>query len=273
MNISDVNLVMNKRAYLLLVGVMLVVSSISIGQDLTKERESQRKEFEENYSLVERLYANDRSVVPKLRELFESAKEETDKARIAIALLSCGVSDDKYFEYLLGLVLPIINSDQPSPVVYDEKGYMTPHTISPEFEKWCKKNNLNCVQEAQEATIWHGKRLRVAYLALATDPRAFPYLVKAVQLGNPFIAFEASIGLGRLQDKRAIPILIEACSKAPAFLAFTIAQGLAFFPDDIMADNAIEKCIPDKELAKMARLSGSIYIARKKKEEQPQIVK
>jgi HEAT repeats len=83
------------------------------------------------------------------------------------------------------------------------------------------------------------------------DPRAIPFLRRALSSPNYKVEIAAALGLAEIGDKDSIPFITEACKKAPADVASVIAESLIYF-DSTEAQSAVDKFIP-KHLADIYR--------------------
>ena len=140
------------------------------------------------------------------------------KRRIASVLLTLGVTDRVYFEYLVGEVKKGLDNQMPWPTAYDEHGRLN-QNITPEFIAWCKKQGLDpndpkytSYRSADPVFLeWSMKRhlnlnnaRYAAYyeipegwydLAAARDPRAYDLLIQGLHSHNLMIAAVAAKGL------------------------------------------------------------------------------
>ena len=184
--------------------------------------------------------------IPILKEQFVRSQDPLKKAKIADALVRLGDKDDTYWDYLVQLVTPAIESDAPDFMSYDEQGKALPGP-SPAFQAWAKVHNAS--PDAEDSLYWlPGK---VMMLGETGDPRAIPLLRQALLSPNHQIEAMAAQGLAEIQDKDSIPLIIEACQKAPAEAASAIADSLVYF-DDPRAQGAVDTYIA-KDTAKLLR--------------------
>ncbi len=175
-----------------------------------------------------------------------------DKARIATALLKLGVKDDTYWDFILKVATPALQSDAPDFMVYDAQGKSSPGPSSA-FISWAKAHNVppngpNGTAAEDSVYIFPGE---VAMLGGTGDPRAIPLLRQALSSPNHMIVSAAAEGLAELQDRQSIRLVIEACKEAPAEEASMIAESLVYF-DDADAQKAVDMYVP-KDKAKMLR--------------------
>ena len=185
--------------------------------------------------------------IPILKEQFARSQDPLTKAKIAAALVRLGDKDDTYWDYLVQLATPAIESDAPDFMSYDEQGKAL-HGPSPAFLAWTKTHNAS-PEAGEDSLYWlPGK---VLLLGETGDPRAVPLLRQALLSPNHLIEAAAARGLAEIQDKDSIPMIIEACRKAPAEAASVIADSLVYF-DDSRAQSAVDTYIA-KDTAKLLR--------------------
>jgi hypothetical protein len=186
--------------------------------------------------------------VPVLEEQFARVQDPLLKAKIAAALVRLGDKDDTYWDFLVKLATPALESDAPDFMRHDSQGKSLPGP-SPEFVAWAKAHNLTPTGLGEDSFyVLPGK---VAFLGWSRDPRAIPLLRRALLSPNYQIEIAAALGLAEIGDKDSIPFIIEACKRAPAEPAAAIAQALVYF-DDNVAQSAVDQYIP-KDVAKIYR--------------------
>jgi hypothetical protein len=186
--------------------------------------------------------------IPILREQFLRVEDPLLKAKIAAALVRLGDKDNAYWDYLVKLATPALESDAPDFTNHDVQGKTLPGP-SPQFEAWVKSHNLPTAGLAENTLyVFPGE---VAFLGWSRDPRAIPLLRQALLSPNYQIEIVAAQGLAEIGDHESIPFIIEACKRAPAEVAAAIAQALVYF-DDNAAQSAVDKYIP-KDIAKIYR--------------------
>ena len=176
--------------------------------------------------------------------VFALTKETQRKQRIASILLSIGVKDRVYFDYLTDEARKALahDHDMPWPLLYGND--WEPKGANPAMNEWCEKHNLPFwdmyrVSYYEITGAWY-------FLAAAGDPRTYDLLVKGLHSPNPMIAAMAAHGLAKLQDPRAIEELIATGRKVPVEARGGIAEALLFFPDP-KAQAAANEILPDKE--------------------------
>jgi hypothetical protein len=186
--------------------------------------------------------------IPILEEQFMRRQDPLDKAKIAEALVKLGDKDDTYWNYLVQVVTPAVESNAPDFMTYDAEGNLGPGP-SPAFLAWAKTHNVSPESAGEEQVYWlPGK---VALLGGTGDRRAIPLLRRALLSPNHMIEVMAALGLAELQDEGSIPHIIAACQRAPAEAASAIAEGLVYF-DDQPAQAAVDTYVP-RERAKALR--------------------
>jgi hypothetical protein len=175
------------------------------------------------------LLRNNPPDVANQERIFSLTRDTQQKERIASILLSLGVKDPIYFDYLTAEAKKILAHDHdiPWPEIYgdDEE----PKYANPALNEWCEKHRMDFgamddVSKYEIPVAWY-------YLAAASDPRAYDLLIKGLNSPNLMIAGRAAQGLAMLQDPRAINVLIAAGRTAHGLARGLIAQSLLFFPD------------------------------------------
>jgi hypothetical protein len=178
--------------------------------------------------------------IPVLKEQFARVQDPLLKAKIAAALVRLGDKDDTYWDFLVKLATPGLESDAPDFMRRDSQGKSLPGP-SPEFEAWVKAHNLDPAGLGEDSFyVLPGK---VAFLGWSRDPRAIPLLRQALLSPNYQIEIAAALGLAEIGDKDSIPFIVEACKRAPAEAAAAIAQALVY----IVAQSAVDQYIPRTE--------------------------
>ncbi|MBZ5568002.1 MAG: hypothetical protein LAN64_09145 [Acidobacteriia bacterium] len=186
--------------------------------------------------------------IPDLEKQFTLVSEPLERAKIAQVLLLLGDKKDEYWDYLAGLMKPILDSDAPSPEGHDAQGKLI-RPPSPEFVEWARKHGRSPGEAAEDAVY----RLPgiVGIVGMTGDSRALPLLRRALLSPNFHIAFAAAFGLAEMQDTSSIPLIISRCKEAPAEASSLIAESLVYF-DDPEGQKAVDRFIP-KEKAKLLR--------------------
>ena len=192
--------------------------------------------------------ANAVEAIPILKEQFVHVQDPLAKAKIAAALLRLGDKDDSYWDFLVKQVQPAWESDAPSFLAYDSQGNAIPGP-SPEFAAWVKTHNLRPDSAAEDS--FYMLPANVLNFGWSRDPRAIPFLRRALSSPNYMIEIAAALGVAEIGDKDSIPFIIEACKKAPSDVAAVIAKSLIYF-DSAEAQSAVDKFIP-RHLADMYR--------------------
>lgn len=190
--------------------------------------------------------------IPILKRQFVLVQDPLDKAVIARVLIKLGDKDDTYWEFLVTLATPALESDAPDFMNFDSQGKSGPGP-SPAFIAWAKARNVpptgpNGTAAEDSVYMFPGK---VLLLGATGDPRAIPLLRQALSSPNHMIEIAAAKGLAGLQDKGSIPLIIQACGESPAEAASAIADSLVYF-DDADAQSAVDTYLP-MEYAKILR--------------------
>jgi HEAT repeat protein len=192
--------------------------------------------------------ANAVEAIPILKAQFVHVQDPLAKTKIAAALLRLGDKDDSYWDFLVKQVRPAWESDAPSLLAYDSQGKAIPGP-SPEFAAWVKTHNLRPDSAAEDS--FYMLPANVLNFGWSRDPRAVPFLRRALSSPNYMVEIAAALGVAEIGDKDSIPFIIEACKKAPADVAAVIAKSLVYF-DRAEAQSAVDKFIP-RYLADMYR--------------------
>jgi len=135
--------------------------------------------------------------IPILKEQFVRVREPLLKGKIASVLVSLGSKDDSYWDFLVRLAAPALESDAPDFMSYDSQGRSKPGP-SPEFAAWAKghdvtPNGPNGTAAEDSVYIFPAE---VALLGTTRDPRAIPLLRRGLLSPNhmraapPFAVFE-----------------------------------------------------------------------------------
>ncbi|HEY1527944.1 MAG TPA: HEAT repeat domain-containing protein [Candidatus Angelobacter sp.] len=193
-------------------------------------------------------------VVANEKQIFALSNDAKVKRRIASILITLGIKDRVYFDYLVQEAKKGLNNEMPWPSAYDEHGRLNkdvtqafigwckkngidpndPHVASyraadPEWLEWCMKRHLNLNNSRYAAYYeipdgWYD-------LAATRDPRSYDLLIQGLHSHNLMIAATAAKGLARLQDPRAIDELIATGRRVPGEARYGIAEALLYFPD------------------------------------------
>ena len=187
--------------------------------------------------------------IPSLKQQFVHADDPLLKAKVAAAIVRLGDKDDTYWDFLVKLATPALESDAPDFMRYDSQG-KAESGPSPEFVAWADAHNL-----PQAGLLEESRYLlpgMVAILGWSRDPRAIPLLRQALLSRNYMIEIAAAMGLAEIGDKDSIPLIVDACRKAPADAAAVIAEKSLVYFDDNSAQSAVDQFIP-KDIAKIYR--------------------
>jgi hypothetical protein len=186
--------------------------------------------------------------IPSLKQQFVRVDDPLLKAKIAAAIVRLGDKDDTYWNFLVALATPALESDAPDFVSYDSQGKPVSEP-SPEFVAWADAHNLPHAGLLEESKyLLPGK---VMLLGWSRDSRAIPLLRRALSSTNYMIEIAAAMGLAEIRDKGSIPFIVDACKNAPADAAAAIAESLVYFDDDA-AQGAVDRYIR-KDTAKIYR--------------------
>ncbi len=208
------------------------------------EKKAQELLNDKKYTF-EDLLAGKPETVANAERIFALTTNRRLKQRFASVLLSIGVKDNVYFNYLVSAAKAALSSDMPWPTLYDKDGQIVPKTINPAFLKWCKERGLD-PRDTFEASYYEIP-VPWYYLAGSGDPRAYDLLITGLHSANPMIVAWSATGLAKLQNPAAIEEIIEAYHRAPAETRAEIAETLLYFPDP-RAQAAAEEFISDKQL-------------------------
>lgn len=186
------------------------------------------------------------------KESFERTEEKRDRQVIAARLVTHGVKDAEYFDYLAGYAREAIQSDMPCLVNFDDKGRTLRGQTNEAFLAWCTEHRLaaeECFQRQSDFTQ------DVMKLANTGDPRAFDLLAQAMRSPNCMIVASAAHGLALIGDKRAIGPLQQAAERFPGEVAYVVAKALVYFDD------------PEAQAIARRVVSGEIFARRRTDEE------
>lgn len=155
--------------------------------------------------------------IPILKQQFVRVQDPLDKATIARVLIKLGDKDDVYWDYLVKLAAPALDSDAPDFMNFDPQA-PTAAGPSPEFVAWAKAHNVppNGPNGTAAEDAMYMFPARVLVLGLTGDPKAIPLLRQALSSPNHMIEVAAAQGLAELQDKDSVPLIIGACYCTPA---------------------------------------------------------
>lgn len=246
------------KPWLSIGGIAIVAVALAVTQGLTgttkraqkktdsksNEQKTQDLLNDKTYSF-EDLLAGKPGAVANAERIFTLTSDSNTKQKAASILLSIGVHNPTYFDYLTQEAQKALSTDMPWPLLYDQEGRTIPKAMNPAFLDWCKNRNLNAVEVFEDA--YYKAPVPWYYLAAAGDPRAHDLLVKGLHSSNYMIVVWSAEGLTKLQDPRAIDELIAAYHRSPVETRFDIAKDLVYFSDP-KAQAAAEEFIQDKKL-------------------------
>jgi hypothetical protein len=89
--------------------------------------------------------------VANAEQIFALTGDHELKQRMASVLVSIGVKDQVYYDYLVHAATEALNNDMPWPSMYDEHGKLNRKADNPAFVAWCKKHGLNPNDEGYAA--------------------------------------------------------------------------------------------------------------------------
>src|SRR5258708_2271618 len=105
----------------------------------TKERKSdQTGEY-----TFDDLLNRDPGAIANEKKYFVRVQDPKLKQRAASILLSLGVRDRIYFDYLVDAAKKAFNDETPWPTLYDEDGNMNTKATNSVFSEWMKKQGLD----------------------------------------------------------------------------------------------------------------------------------
>ena len=175
--------------------------------------------------------------VPGLEKQFPIVSDLKLKSKIASALIRLGDKDDKYWEYLVQLATPALESTAPDFLIVDKQGKFLPGP-SPEFVSWASSRDLSPSSAATDSLYIFPST--IATLGWTRDGRAVPLLRRALESPNHLIQIAAAKGLAEIRDKDSIPLIINACARAPREAATSLAEALVYF-DDNSAQSTVDQ--------------------------------
>jgi HEAT repeat protein len=185
--------------------------------------------------------------VPLLENYYKRTPDAHIKAEVASALVRLGDTDDTYWNALVKLATPAIESDAPYPLNLHPAN--KDDMVSPKFKAWASAHGLSV--DAAIKLVILDLPSELAYLARTGDPRGVPMLRRALNSENFQIATLAAAGLAEAKDEASVPLIIEAVKKQPKERASFFADSLLFF-DDPEAQKAFAFYMPGVD-AKEAR--------------------
>ncbi len=206
------------------------------------ERKAQELLNDKRYTF-EDLLAGKPETVANAKQIFALTTDARLKQRLASVLLSIGVKDPIYYDYLVSGAQEALQNDMPWPTVYGKNGETisrTLETLNPEFVKWCETHHRDV--RASFRAAYYEIPLPWYYLAGSGDPRTYDLLLAGLHSKNPMIASSAGRGLAKLRDNKAVDELIAAYHRAPLETRNDFAVDLLYIPDP-RAQAAAEKLL------------------------------
>ncbi len=184
--------------------------------------------------------------MPALQEQFKQTQNFAQKAQIANAIVKLKDNDDTYWNYLAQRATVAVESDVPSPWVYNVHDTAT---SAQGLAKWAQAHRIDLPAAMENAQTWYPGSLMI--LSDTGDARAVPILEKGLLSANSLIELEAAMGLAFLHDESAVPLIVQAVQRAPKDLAPDLAESLVFF-DDPVAQSTVDAWL-GKDRAKALR--------------------
>jgi HEAT repeat protein len=185
--------------------------------------------------------------IPTLEKYYNRTTDADIRAGVASALVSMGDQNDAYWDYLVKLATPALESDAPTPLGVNAGS--PKDIISPQLKEWASSHELSV--EAATKLAMFDLPMGLAPLAKTGDPRGVPMLRKALLSPNLFIETLGAAGLAEAKDEASVPLIINAYERAPPEMAHMFADSLLFF-DDPEAQEIFAFYFPDVN-AKEAR--------------------
>lgn len=258
---SPVQRKLSLRVWLTVFAGLPVLLAVSLPAQKTVRSKANEEKAQELTKIInskytfEDLLSGNPEAVSLDEQIFVLTSDSRTKRRIAGILMSIGVKDRVYFDYLAGEAKQALNNEIPWPSAYDKHGRLN-REITPAFIAWCKRHGLDpndprnaSYRPADPAFLdwcmkrhlnFNDTRYAVYYdipdpwydLAAARDPRAYDLLIQGLHSHNLMIAALAAKGLARLQDPRAVDELIATGKRVPGEARAAIAQALLYFPGE-----------------------------------------
>lgn len=193
--------------------------------------------------IVQRIPTAFNRAIDDEKRLFALTDDTVLKLETASFLLSVGVKDSVYMEYLGDEARKSLAHDHdiPWPFLYEQVD-SGKESVNPAFVAWCKNRRL-AFWEIEEA-LQYPRPDTWYYLGAAGDIRFYDLLVQGLHSGNIVTAGNAARGLAKLGDQRAIDELIAVGRMSPAGVRLFIVESLIYFPD-AKAQNAAVELTPE----------------------------
>jgi hypothetical protein len=233
------------------VGISILLQATVVGQSEPKQPSDTGTKLQELINdkryPFEKLLAGDPKAVANSKKIFALADDPERKQRIASILMSLGVKDKIYFDFLANAAKEALTkaSEIPWAMLYDEHGELKEKELNPAFLKWCRKHNahpmnVRYAEYYEVPSPWY-------YLAASGDSRNYDLLVQGLHSQNLMIVGAAAQGLAKLQRPQAIDVLIVTGRSVPGEARYAIAQSLLYF-SDARAQAAAEELMTDKKM-------------------------
>jgi hypothetical protein len=202
------------------------------------------------------LLAGKPEAVANAKKIFLLSSDPETKQKGASILLSIGIRDRIYLDYLAGESQKAMERerDMPWPILFDKDGKSAPPGVkqpfNPAFLDWCNKKGLNPFDANVTAhyidpSPWWS-------LAAAGEPRAYDLLMQGLHFHSPMIAALSAKGLAKLQDPRAIDEIIAVGRKSPMETRMAFVEALIYLPGP-KAEAAADELSISKEMTEYYR--------------------
>ena len=171
--------------------------------------------------------ANDAEAIPALEKQFASESDPFSKSLFAQSLVRLHDSNPLYWDYLASQANSVLNDNLPTYLDLDSKtADKDPPVVSAELVQWAAEHRMS-VEEAQDKSAFSDPGILLA-LGGTRDPRAIPFLQRALTARNYFLHAVATTGLVLLDDPASVPLLLAAFQKDPPAVARVSADKLAW---------------------------------------------
>lgn len=218
--------------------------------ETNEEKAKQLLELNNKKHTFEDLLHGDPDSVANAKKVFALSDDPERKQRIASILLSIGVKDRVYRDYLEHAAREALADETPWPTQYDDKGQ--PQDWSPVFLEWCQKRGLPPWETLKK--VYYEISNPWYYLAASGEPSFYDLFIEGLHSHNLMIAGAAAEGLAKLQDPRAIEPLITAGRHTPGEGRGGIRTALLYFSDPRAQAAAEEFFTPtEKRLLELKR--------------------
>lgn len=193
---------------------------------------------------------DDPAAIGPLKKAFDKAEGQHERWVIASTLLSLGVRDGPYFDFLARAALEAIRSETPFPLDLDDSDRGVSGRFPPDFLDWCRERGVDPGRTAYRAL--YEVPLPVQALSYARDSRAEDIFLKGLDSPNLIIVAHAITGLALLGRRNAIEPINRAVGRFSRAMRQHEAAALLLI-DDPRAWELARRWIPDEE-TRAARL-------------------